>query len=155
MGYRYECCDTGAKENTYCPHQMRTTSHILLNMFSDLIILFTYQDMNEYSPGNDHVSPTTQHFWVDDFPFSRWDMLVPWRVVFAMIAKNICVLLHTRDSWLKKVHSFDKTSCLLDLIQCDICFLIRPQRTIMTIICFLEGTSHLTTCGSCLWYMYL
>ena len=86
MGYRYECC-LGA-EISYCPRQMRTTDHMFLNMFSDLIILFSYQDMNEYSPGIDHVSLTTQHFWVYDFPFSRWDMLVPWRVVFARIAKN-------------------------------------------------------------------
>ena len=32
-----------------------------------------------YLPGNESISPSVWHFWVDDFPnFPRWDMLVPW-----------------------------------------------------------------------------
>ena len=27
-----------------------------------------------------NISPPSRHFWVDDFPFQRWDTLAPWRV---------------------------------------------------------------------------
>ena len=36
-----------------------------------------------------NTSPTSRHFWVDDFPnFPWWDMLVPWRVSYISYMKG-------------------------------------------------------------------
>ena len=38
---------------------------------------------------NTNMSPTSWHFWVDDFPFPKVDILVPWRVSPEFFTKNI------------------------------------------------------------------
>ena len=44
-----------------------------------------------YVPSRDPHGPTWWHFSVDDFPaFTRWDMLVPWRVISCLVC---CVFL--------------------------------------------------------------
>lgn len=119
------------QKKTYCPRQMQTTDHMFLNMFSDLIIFF-------YLPGYERVlSWERSRIPYHSALLGRWfSFLYVGYVrpveIFAMIAKNKIMLkpkaTHTcfaAYSWFLaqiQVHSFDKTSCLLDLIQCDMCF---------------------------------
>ena len=99
-----------------------------------------------------------RHFWVDDFPFPRWDMLVPWRVSFyqhfqrdIQLGNNgTCqngeqlLLLRCPLHWIDKVHD-QRWCCVGPWLSCfHFCILVGTCALILGRFSYwkLDETSH-------------